>query len=157
MEDANSFYRLNLSHKVLKYTGDTPFNNIAEAKRFLEKYDQFQKYGVGRMAVIEKSSKEFIGWCGLKFDPTCSEYDLGFRFFEAYWNRGFATETAKKCLAYGFEQLQIQRIVGRARSENKASIHVLEKCGMTFNQILHLDGHETYIFEQLKTDYENLL
>ena len=134
-EDAEDFYALNLDEEVLKYTGDKPFENIQASIDFLTNYDQYEKYGVGRLAVIEKTSNKFIGWCGLKYSQDKSEYDIGFRFQRNYWNKGFATETAKKCLEFGFTKLRIEKVVGRAMKENIGSIKVLEKTGMTFTKI----------------------
>jgi hypothetical protein len=65
VEDARDFYGLNLDQEVLKYTGDKPFENIKTAKDFLINYDQYERYRVGRLAVIEKKTLKFIGWCGL--------------------------------------------------------------------------------------------
>jgi len=145
--DAADFFALNQDPQVLKYTGDDPFLNIQASKDFLLAYDHYEKYGVGRLAVIEKSSSKFIGWCGLKYSPKEDEYDIGFRFFREYWNQGFATETAKKCLDYGYKDLKISRIVGRAMSDNKASIRILEKLGMTFNMRFEVGGQEWEVYE----------
>ena len=147
-EDAMDFYRLNLDEEVLKFTGDQPFANLQASIDFLTAYDQFEKYGVGRLAVIEKSSSEFIGWCGLKYSIDLKEYDIGFRFFRDHWNKGYATETSKKCLEFGFGELGLKRIVGRAMKENIASIKVLEKIGMTFKENFDFDGHEGLIYER---------
>jgi ribosomal-protein-alanine N-acetyltransferase len=147
IEDANDFFNLNLDKEVLKYTGDIPFDNIQAAIDFLRHYDQYTKYGVGRLAVIDKTTLKFIGWCGLKFSPEKNEYDIGFRFYRAYWNKGFATETAKKCLDFGFEKLNIDKIVGRAMKKNRASIKVLEKIGMKLKGHFDFDGQDGVIYE----------
>lgn len=154
-EDAENLFELNLDPEVLKYTGDHPFQSIAEAKLFLEQYDQYSKYGVGRLAVVNKKTDTFIGWCGLKFSPDSNEYDIGFRFSKEYWNKGYATETAKKCLEYGFNELKIEIILGRAMTANKASIKVLENLEMTFKQYFDFDGEEGLIYEvRNKGNYE---
>lgn len=146
-EDAIDFYTLNLDEEVLKFTGDKPFENLQIAVDFLANYDQYEKYGVGRLAVIDKATLKFIGWCGLKYSQDKNEYDIGFRFYRNYWNKGFATETAKKCLEFGFEKLNIEKIVGRAMKENIASIRVLEKIGMTFIENFDFDGQDGVIYE----------
>ncbi|WP_026705072.1 GNAT family N-acetyltransferase [Flavobacterium soli] len=149
-EYAADFYTLNLDPEVLQFTGDTPFESIAAAKDFLTHYDQFEKYGVGRFAVLDKSTLQFMGWCGLKYSKEKNEYDIGFRFFKGYWNQGFATETARRCLDFGCNELGLQRIVGRAMSENVASIKVLEKLGMTFTSTFDFDGQEGVLYEFTK-------
>lgn len=154
--DAEDFYRLNLDPAVLKYTGDRPFQTVDEARRFLEQYDQYEKYGVGRLAVIGKGTNAFIGWCGLKYSPEVDEYDIGFRFFKDVWNQGYATETASRCLEFGFSDLDIDEIVGRAMTENKASIKVLEKIGMTCKQQFDFDGQDGVIYQMTKSEYHKM-
>lgn len=131
LSDAEHMYRLNLDPEVLKYTGDPPFASVEEASAFLERYDAYEKHGFGRWSVWLKEESVYIGWCGLKRNEE-GLVDIGFRFFRDRWNQGFATESARACLEYGFGQLQLDRIVGRADRANKASIRVLEKIGMRF-------------------------
>jgi len=155
-EDAENFYNLNLDEEVLKFTGDKPFKNLQTAIYFLTKYDQYKKYGVGRLAVIDKETLKFIGWCGLKYNQEKNEYDIGFRFYRSYWNKGYATETAKKCLGFGFGKLKIEKIVGRAMKENIGSIKVLEKIGMTFKGNFDFEGREGLIYELIKNEMTDL-
>jgi RimJ/RimL family protein N-acetyltransferase len=150
IEDAKDFYALNLDEEVLKYTGDQPFENLQFAVNFLANYNQYEKFGVGRLAVIDKTTLKFIGWCGLKYSPDKNEYDIGFRFQRNYWNKGYATETSKKCLAFGFSELGIKKVVGRAMKENIGSIKVLEKIGMTFKENFDFEGSEGVIYELIK-------
>lgn len=133
-DDADSFYRLNSNPNVIRYTGDAAFETVGAAKAFLESYGDYRLNGYGRWAVIDKTNGEFLGWCGLKYDAHSNETDIGFRFFEKYWNEGYATESAKACVDYGFEQLGLTEIVGRAMISNTASIRVLEKIGLVFEK-----------------------
>jgi [ribosomal protein S5]-alanine N-acetyltransferase len=146
-KDAINFYNLNLDEEVLKFTGDKPFENIQSAIDFLTSYDQYEKYGVGRLAVIEKNTSKFLGWCGLKYCEDKNEFDIGFRFYKNCWNKGFATETAKRCIDFGLSELKIDKILGRAMTENTASIKVLEKIGLTFKEKFDFGGFEGVIYE----------
>lgn len=89
----------------------------------------------------------FLGWCGLKYTKKSNEYDIGFRFQRAAWNMGYATEAAKSCIGYGFEKLGISEIVGRAMKENIASIRVLEKSGMAFQQNFDFEGNPGVLYK----------
>ena len=149
--DSKSLYKLNLDPEVLAFTGDVPFESVHQARQFIRSYDQYRKYGVGRMAAIEKEKAEFIGWCGLKYsagndenDP--GEYDIGFRFFKSKWMQGFATESARACIGYGFTELSLKSIVGRAMKDNEASIRVLEKIGLRFFKRFDFEGREGVIY-----------
>lgn len=145
--DAQNFYELNLNPRVIEFTGDTAFASIDESKNFLQNYSDYQKNGFGRWVVIEKTTNEFLGWCGLKYDSEKNETDIGFRFFEKHWNKGFATESAKACLDYGFKELQLQSIVGRAMKNNLASIKVLEKIGMSYQKEINSGRKEWVIYK----------
>ncbi|WP_159799413.1 GNAT family N-acetyltransferase [Flavobacterium sp. MK4S-17] len=145
--DAKSFYDLNSNPNVIKYTGNSAFKNVGEAREFLESYQVYRLNGYGRWAVIEKTTNKFIGWCGLKFDEMENETDIGFRFFEEEWNKGYATESAVACVRYGFENLKLKCIIGRAMKENIGSIKVLEKIGLKYEKDIEFDGKEAVIYK----------
>lgn len=147
IEDATHFYDLNLDPEVIKHTGDEAFKSVEDAKTFLENYDHYQKFQFGRWAVIDQTNEEFLGWCGLKFSPEKDEVDLGFRFFQKHWNKGFAGEAAQACLNYGFNELNLLQIVGRAMKANLASIRVLEKVGMQYLKDFEFDGNKGVIYK----------
>ncbi|GAB5538441.1 MAG: GNAT family N-acetyltransferase [Salibacteraceae bacterium] len=129
--DAKSLFELNADLEVLKYTGDTPFASIEAANSFLKNYSDYQQNGFGRWAVIKKSTDEFLGWSGLKRNEQ-GLIDLGFRFHQRHWGNGYGTESARACLEYGFNTLELHQIIGRASKDNIASVRILEKIGMSF-------------------------
>ncbi len=130
LSDAKSFFELNSDEDVMRYTGDEPFENENAALDFLKQYDPYSQSGMGRWAVIDKESGEYMGWCGLKYQPEDDEVDVGYRFFKRHWGKGVASETAQACIDYGFNELNLQRIIARVHPDNPASVRVLEKCGM---------------------------
>ncbi len=147
VDDAENTYLLNLDPDVIKYTGDKPFESIEAAAKFLQGYDHYKIYGFGRWAVVEKSTNNFLGWCGLKYSPALDEYDIGYRFLKKHWGKGFATESAAACMEAGFYKFNIQSIVGRAMPENLASIKVLEKIGLKFFEHRTTGGLEELIYK----------
>lgn len=56
------------------------------------------------------------------------------------------TEAARACLAYGFEELGLARIVARAHAHNAASIRVLEKIALRFEKNEPSDGVEQALY-----------
>ncbi|MDR2235516.1 MAG: GNAT family N-acetyltransferase [Chryseobacterium sp.] len=145
-DDAPEFFKLNENPDVIRYTGDLPFADVNEALAFLQNYRDYDRNGYGRWAVMDKAGHEFLGWCGLKYHEDTHETDIGFRFFEEHWNKGYASESAAACLQYGFETLHLQKIIGRAMAENIASVKVLQKLGMTFDREFDFDGKRGVIY-----------
>lgn len=147
VQDAENFYFLNLNPKVVKYTGNSAFKSVEQAQEFLENYNDYKLNGYGRLAVMTKDNNKFIGWCGLKFGEMENETDIGFRFFEEEWNKGYATESAKACVNYGFETLNLKRIIGRSMKQNIGSIRVLEKIGLEYEKDVFFEGNESVIYK----------
>jgi len=146
--DATLIYELNLDPDVTRYTHD-PVKDMDHAKEILEKtiIPQYALYNHGRWAVHVKPTLEFLGWCGLKYRAELNEIDLGFRFKKDFWGKGFATEAAYASIKYGFNKLNLQRIVGKAEIDNIGSWRVLEKCGMTYVRDEEVDGYPVKTYE----------
>lgn len=144
-DDANVLYRLNADPEVIRYTGDPPFSSEEDARAFVLGYDRYRKHGYGRWGVISKQNQQFIGWAGL--NRIDGEIDLGYRFFRSAWGQGYATESARACIEFGFDKLGLSHIIARALPENIASWKVLEKVGMQFTgfgQCKSLEGARLY-------------
>lgn len=146
VEDANLAFELNLDPEVIRYTGDPPFSDVKDARRFLENYDAFSKYGMGRWYAFLKDTDEFVGWCGLKYDPDKREVDVGYRLLKKYWGFGYASELATAAIHYGFTDLGLDRIVARSDIRNKGSIRVMEKIGMEFLAHIDFDGTKGVVY-----------
>ena len=148
LDDAPSLLKLNNDAKVMRYLTDKNPISLEEAQKIVQTLqNQYVTYGYGRWAVIEKKTGLHLGWCGLKYredDKIRGIFtDIGYRFEHQYWGVGFATESAKACLSYGFEVLGLQSIIGCADKGNKASRRILEKIGLQFKTDFLLDGRPT--------------
>ena len=53
--------------------------------------------------------------------------DIGWRLSKQYWGKGYATEGAKRCLDYAFNDLKIPKISATCPVINKNSEHVIKK------------------------------
>ncbi|MDX1941692.1 MAG: GNAT family N-acetyltransferase [Saprospiraceae bacterium] len=153
IEDAQDFYDLNADPEVTKYTGDGAFADVKAAENFIRNYHPYTTEGMGRWAVLRKSDGTYIGWCGLRYVPELREVDLGYRFFKKYWGQGYATESSKACLEYGFKALQLNKIVARAMKANIGSIRVMEKLGMRFGKEEVFEKHPGVLYEILKCNF----
>lgn len=133
--DAERMFLMDSRPEVMKYIGMPLLTHIRETENIITMIrQQYKDYGVGRLAVIEKQSGLLIGWSGLKFlarevNGYKNVYDLGYRFIPEYWGKGYASESARASLDFGFNGLKIDVIYAHAHSENHASHHVLKKLG----------------------------
>ncbi len=126
-------YKLNSNPNVIKYVHEPAptLDNITDILHNVI-LPQYKLYGHGRWAVHLKSNNKFIGWCGLKYVKDKGEIDLGYRFKEDYWGKGYGYEAAKATIDYGFSSLKLKHIVATVLQENIASWKIMEKCGMQY-------------------------
>lgn len=143
--DAQGMFDLDSDPEVHEYLGKNPIQTIEEASRIIDSVrNQYVANGIGRWAIIDKNTKDFIGWTGLKYEQQLrkdiSYYDIGYRLRKKYWGKGIATETAIEILKYGFDTLNLEEIGGLADVNNAASNRVLNKIGLRFIETFYLDG-----------------
>ena len=137
-------YAFGSNDEVQKYTGEPKLESPEAAKDIIRNVSlaDYAKYGYGRLAVVSKAENKVIGFAGLKYLPEYDATDLGFRFLPEYWNKGIGTEASKAIVAYGFEELKLDRIIGITMKENYGSQRVLEKSGLKQYKIDEYDGDE---------------
>ena len=86
-------------------------------------------------AVEYLKDESFIGFIGLCYQTYESKVtpnvDIGWRLNKKFWNNGFATEGATKCLDYGFNVIKLKNIISTTPKINIKSIRVMEKIGMS--------------------------
>ena len=133
LEDAHHLFDLNSDPDVTRYVGSGAYNSIDEVYDFINNYDQYKKYKMGQLNMFEKRTGEYVGWCGLKYVEDDDYVDLGYRLLNKHWGKGYATEASIACLDYGFNTLNLSRIVGTAMKENAASINVFKKLGLKYS------------------------
>ena len=133
LDDAGLLLALNSNPEVLKYLHEPLLTTEEQALHVLQNIILPQyKNNLGRWAIHLKDTNEFIGWCGLKYRDELDEIDLGYRLMQPFWGNGYAFEAARYSLDYGFNQLHLKTIIGRAHIENAASLKILIKTGMQY-------------------------
>ena len=143
LSDAEGMFELDRDKEVHRYLGNKPIKTIQQSIdiiTFVQK--QYIDNGIGRWAVIEKETNEFIGWSGLKLvqekiNNHVNYYDMGYRLRRKFWGHGIATETSIIARDYGFQQLKLKEIYGTADSQNIASKIVLQKIGLKYIETFH--------------------
>jgi RimJ/RimL family protein N-acetyltransferase len=150
--DAEAFYRLNSHPEVMRYTGEPPCESVEAARRGILEHRDWPDYGIGRWATVHKPTGQVIGFAGFKYLPEFQALDLGYRFLPEFWGKGLATEATVACLAFGFDVLELDRLVAFTLADNAGSIRVLEKVGFLRQPAIMYDGEpaEYFILEAVR-------
>lgn len=131
-EDLERIFLLDSNPEVMKYIGVKPVTTLQESKETIKKIrKQYQENGIARWAVIEKETNLLIGWSGLKLltEPIngfINVYELGYRFLPEFWGKGYATESGKAVLEYGFNEMNLDKIYACVDIHNIDSDKILK-------------------------------
>jgi ribosomal-protein-alanine N-acetyltransferase len=119
--------------EVVRYMDWGP-NTEEDTKKFIHRAIASQKEQPRKtytLAIILKPESKLIGGCGIYVsNPENREGWIGYCLNRNFWGKGYATETARTLLKFGFEQLNLHRIFATCDPANIASARVLEKIGM---------------------------
>ncbi|HMV50434.1 MAG TPA: GNAT family N-acetyltransferase [Blastocatellia bacterium] len=118
---------------------------VAWIDRNLARYEQ---YGHGLWAVILKDGQQFVGDCGLVIQDVdgIEELEVGYHFNKNFWGRGLATEAARGCMEYAFQQLNRRRVISLVRPENLSSCRVAERNGLKIEKETLRRGYPHYVY-----------
>jgi RimJ/RimL family protein N-acetyltransferase len=91
---------------------------------------------LGLWATVHKETGKFIGRCGLLPWTIDGQFDVevAYTIAEEYWGQGLGSEAAQAILQYGFEKLNLSRLICLIDPDNTGSQKVAEKIGMTFEK-----------------------
>lgn len=124
---------LNADPAVMEFFPST--QSLEDTRAFVKRvHTHFKEYGFGWYAVDLLDNQEFIGFIGMAWNKMEADFtpcaEIGWRLKKAAWGKGYATEGAKRCIAYGFTDLQFKEIYSFTATINKRSERVMQKIGM---------------------------
>jgi RimJ/RimL family protein N-acetyltransferase len=137
IEDLDDLWALYCDPEITKYIPDAP-RSREEAQEELEwhMHGHPRHPELGLWATIHKETGKFIGRCGLlpwEIDGV-HEVEVAYTIAGAYQGQGLGSEAAQAIMQYGFEKLNLPRLICLIDSENVASQKVAEKIGMVFEK-----------------------
>ena len=165
LSDLQSIHKLHSLPETDKFNTLGIPVNIEETKSIIEQWIiQNNKKVITNytFAIEHKASKKFIGLFGLKLgNKKFNKGEVWYKIHSESWGKGYASETLRKIIDYGFDTLKLHRIEAGCAIENIGSIKVLEKVGMIREgrgrQILplKLGWSDNFQYSILETDMNN--
>lgn len=130
----------------------------SEAADYISDKIKEREQGVNAFCGIFLSDGTLIGQFNFtKFDWNVPKCEVGYFITKSLNGKGFATDAARLCATWAFNELGIEKITLRIWPENLASIAVARKLGarevgLAINDFRSADGklYDALIFELLK-------
>ena len=143
--DAYVSYKWRNDPEVFKYTGTVYDHEITLEtelhwiERVIKNDDEY------RCAIIADNC--YVGNIYLtNIDDEKAEYHI-FIGDKSYWGKGVAKKASIEIIRYGFENLNLKKIVLEVHQQNKNAIHLYEKLGFT-----RIGEHSNFIKMEIVTD-----
>ncbi len=147
-DDILPFAELNSDSEVMEYLPKCL--SLDETRQFYNRIvAEHDAYGYGLYAVEIRNSCNFIGFVGFHHFDFDAEFspgiEIGWRLAKEHWNKGYATEAAKACLADALKNKLFSEIYSFTSTSNHRSERVMQKIGMKqmgfFSHPALPDGH----------------
>lgn len=110
---------------------------------------QWERNEAAIFAIVHRQENSLCGAIGLQLHLPHGAAEMGYWIGVPFWRRGYCTEAAREVLAFGFRQLNLNRIFAHHFVRNPASGRVLEKIGMRREGCLRQHVRKWERFEDL--------
>jgi RimJ/RimL family protein N-acetyltransferase len=139
IDDAEFILQLLNEPSFLRFIGDKGVRTLDDARTYIENVPlaSYEKYDFG-MYLTSLKDGTAIGICGLVKRETLPDVDVGFAFLPEYWAQGYAFESASAVLDHAKNDVGLTRVVAIVNADNRSSIKLLERLGLTFERAIRL-------------------
>jgi ribosomal-protein-alanine N-acetyltransferase len=163
LADRESVFQIYSDEIVTDTLAISPLKSVYEADGLISDWsEQFEhKLGI-RWGVIAKEEKCLIGTCGYQAWQRSMRGEIGYDLGRACWGKGLMGEALCSILAYGFEEVGLNRVEGFVDPANERSIHLLNRIGFRREGILREYGYwkgrfwDQLCYAMLKRDWKEI-
>lgn len=129
-EHLEDLFRLFGNYRVTQFYNIVPLIDKEEAQKLIDHFrNRFASHTAIRWGIALKGQSDIIGTLGFNNYTPQHRANLGYDLQPMYWNQGYISEALKPVIAYGFRELDINRIEAEVMPGNHASEKVLQKLG----------------------------
>lgn len=134
LSDISSIHELHSYAEVDEYNTLGIPKGLEETRRIVKSWmedNQEKSSSKYTLAIEHRLNGTFLGLIGLNLGhPKYRRGEVWYKLHPAHWNNGYATESLKAIIRFGFDVLHLHRIEAGCAVGNIPSLRVLEKVGM---------------------------
>ncbi|WP_026828409.1 GNAT family N-acetyltransferase [Exiguobacterium artemiae] len=165
VKDLDDLFEYTQDEETARYVTWSANQTIEQAEQFLNyvlsNYEQGKE---APWAIVWKETGKMIGtidFIHLLLDDN-EQAELGYALSRQFWGKGIVTEAVECVMAFGFEELKLERIQARCMEGNIGSARVMEKVGMkyegTLRRLIFIKEafHDVKMYSMLRDEYAML-
>ena len=141
------------------WVADLENPEVACKKWYEKQFYRYQNDLGGMNALIEKTTGKLIGHCGLLIQTVDHniELEIAYSLLPEFWNKGYASECAKKCRDYAFENNLSDSLISIISLTNIPSENVAIKNGMKIDKVTEYNKNTVNIYRITKSEWEHII
>lgn len=128
----------------IKFIGDRNIHSKEDAITYIKKIAN--NPGIHYWTANTKDTQQPIGLVTLIQRDYLDQPDIGFAFLPAVAGKGYAHEAARALMAHVLQDDSISAIHAVILPDNKASIRLVEKLGLSFDKFITINEEELGIY-----------
>lgn len=145
-DDFDEYAKMCRDPEVMRFLGGTLTTEIEVWRQMASIMGHWYFRGYGIWAVEEKSTGKMVGRIGCLYPIGWPAFELGWTLSRESWGKGYATEGARRALAYAFNELDRDHVISLIVPDNVASIRVAERLGEKVEGQTELLGKEVLVY-----------
>lgn len=127
--------------------GDRGVHDIASAQAYIERWQaNYARDGFGLWLVELRETGEIIGMCGIVRRDTLPSPDIGYALLPRHWSKGYAVEACAAVRDHAMRTLGLPRLLAIVTPGNAASVKVLERIGLRFEETVRMGEEDLQLF-----------
>ena len=150
LDDATEIQSIH-SDKLIASTTRVPYPyKLNHAIEWIQTHDTSYREGKSVIYAIRyKNTLDLMGCISLVIDQASDRGELGYWIRKEAWNKGYCTEAGQSIIQFGFEHLNLNKIVADHMTRNHASGKVLEKLGLKKEGVLKQHFKKWDVYEDI--------
>ncbi len=116
------------------------------------------------LVIADKATDQYMGGIGYEVVYNCKagkQVDIGYFLYPKYQGNGYVSEALRCLIEFAFTKDNVYRINGTCITDNIASAHVMENCGMTREaELIDIEWHidrlkSRYLYRLLRNEWNS--
>ena len=145
-EDFDQYAAIHTDPEVTRFTTRTHMTRMEAWRHMAMILGHWVLRGYGMWGVEELETGRLVGRVGFHNPDGWPAFELGWTIGRNWWGKGYASEAARRCLKYAFEDMNRDHVISLIDPENINSIGVADRIGEKLEGEVEVGGHRVLVY-----------
>jgi len=134
----------------LKYIGEKGVRDLEQAEHYIEigPIEAYKSPGNGLMLLLNKTTGEYLGICGLLRRDYLDHPDIGYALMPRFEKNGYITEACTAILTWHKTYKKLSKIYAVVLPSNERSIKLLMTMEFKYKESMEREGEVINLYEK---------